>query len=96
MWYAQRNLLVRQNEYVASPESIRYRYYLFRYTCQFPDFQGKSFHFIQLFLLHVRSNKTLYDDVALIPLPVDYQPTVEQLPGTGTAASEGKITTMLS
>ncbi|XP_068725814.1 WD repeat-containing protein 36-like [Montipora capricornis] len=38
--------------------------------------------------VYLWSNKTLYDDVALIPLPVDYQPTVEQLPGTGTAASE--------
>ena len=49
--------------------------------------------FVNLFLLLPgRSNKTLYDDVSLIPLPADYQPTVEQLPGTGTDADKGKIT----
>lgn len=41
-------------------------------------------------LLHGRSNKTLYDDVSLIPLPVDYQPSVQQLPGTGTGLDKGK------
>ena len=42
-------------------------------------------------LLIYRSNKTLYDDVSLVPLPADYQPTVEQLPGTGTGAIEGEM-----
>ena len=42
-------------------------------------------------LLHGRSNKTLYDDVSLIPLPVDYQPSVQQLPGTGTGLDKGKM-----
>jgi len=42
-------------------------------------------------LLHVRSNKTLYDDVSLIPLPADYQPSVQQLPGTGTGLDKGKM-----
>lgn len=32
--------------------------------------------------VYLWSNKTLYDDVSLVPLPVDYQPTTEQLPGT--------------
>lgn len=34
--------------------------------------------------VYLWSNKTLYDDISLIPLPADYQPTVEQLPVTGT------------
>jgi len=34
--------------------------------------------------VYLWSNKTLYDDVSLIPLPADYQPSVQQLPGTGT------------
>jgi len=38
--------------------------------------------------VYLWSNKTLYDDVSLVPLPADYQPTVEQLPGTGTGAIE--------
>ena len=42
-----------------------------------------------IFLLHGRSNKTLYDDVSLIPLPADYQPSVQQLPGTGTGLDKG-------
>ena len=42
-------------------------------------------------LLHGRSNKTLYDDVSLIPLPGDYQPSVQQLPGTGTGLDKGKM-----
>lgn len=41
-------------------------------------------------LLHGRSNKTLYGDVSLIPLPADYQPSVQQLPGTGTGLDKGK------
>ena len=41
-------------------------------------------------LLHGRSNKTLYDDVSLVPLPVDYQPSIQQLPGTGTGLDKGK------
>ena len=45
-----------------------------------------------IFLLFGRSNKTLYDEVSLIPLPADYQPTLEQLPVTGTDADKGKIT----
>lgn len=40
-------------------------------------------------LLHGRSNKTLYGDVSLIPLPADYQPSVQQLPGTGTGLDKG-------
>ena len=42
-------------------------------------------------ILHGRSNKTLYDDVSLIPLPGDYQPSVQQLPGTGTGLDKGKM-----
>ena len=45
-----------------------------------------------IFLLFGRSNKTLYDEVSLIPLPADYQPTLEQLPVTGTDADKGKVT----
>ena len=45
-----------------------------------------------IFLLFARSNKTLYDEVSLIPLPADYQPSLEQLPVTGTDADKGKIT----
>ena len=45
-----------------------------------------------IFLLFTRSNKTLYDEVSLIPLPADYQPTLEQLPVTGTDADKGKVT----
>ncbi|XP_022806762.1 WD repeat-containing protein 36-like [Stylophora pistillata] len=33
-------------------------------------------------------NKTLYDEVSLVPLPADYQPTLEQLPCTGTDADK--------
>ena len=44
------------------------------------------------FPLFGRSNKTLYDEVSLIPLPADYQPTLEQLPVTGTDTDKGKIT----
>ena len=40
-------------------------------------------------LLHGRFNKTLYGDVSLIPLPADYQPSVQQLPGTGTGLDKG-------
>lgn len=44
-------------------------------------------------LITNRSNKTLYDDISLIPLPADYQPTVEQLPVTGTERDiDGKVT----
>ena len=46
---------------------------------------------IDMFILPDRSNRTLYDDVSLVPLPADYQPTVEQLPGTGTGVNEGKM-----
>ncbi|XP_074612173.1 WD repeat-containing protein 36-like [Acropora palmata] len=38
--------------------------------------------------VYLWSNKTLYDDISLIPLPADYQPTVEELPGVGTEESE--------
>ncbi|KAJ7356168.1 WD repeat-containing protein 36 [Desmophyllum pertusum] len=38
--------------------------------------------------VYLWSNKTLYDDVSLIPLPANYQPIVERLPGTGTELDE--------
>ena len=48
-------------------------------------------------LLRGRSNKTLYGDVSLIPLPGDYQPSVQKLPGTGTGLDKGnaKVVTRL-
>ena len=45
---------------------------------------------LSVYLLHGRSNKTLYGDVSLIPLPADYHPSVQQLPGTGTGLDKGK------
>ena len=44
------------------------------------------------FVTCYRSNKTLYGEVSLIPLPADYKPTAEELPGVGTEESEGKTT----
>ncbi|CAH3115617.1 unnamed protein product [Pocillopora meandrina] len=38
--------------------------------------------------VYLWSNKTLYDEVSLIPLPADYQPTLEELPVTGTDADK--------
>lgn len=52
-------------------------------------------NFLTRSVLSDRSNKTLYDDVSLVPLPVDYQPVVEQLPDTRTGTSEGTKSQLL-